>query len=194
MYAQLITTLMAVLSFSAGMPVLYLIAAIFYIIYYLVYHCLILRYHSKTANFNHNLPMASLDYIYWALVLHLFFGMFMFTNEKLIPAVRSDAFGSYAESLMSAYAFTDGSSNLSSLTYSMHSIIYLLVLLAFIIVRLVFDFLQRLFSRLWACLTSCCKSDSNVVGQAAEFTSQNYFKELAIASLKKLYERADKDL
>lgn len=55
-YAQLFTTLMSCLTFSAGMPILYPIAALFYLLHYLVYHCLFLRFYAKTAQFNEQLP------------------------------------------------------------------------------------------------------------------------------------------
>ena len=51
-YTQIFTILLAVMSFSAGMPILYPIAFLFYLIYYFVYHCLFLRYYSKTSTFN----------------------------------------------------------------------------------------------------------------------------------------------
>ena len=80
-YGQLFTMLMACLTFSAGMPILYPIAAVFYLLHYMVYHCLFLRFYAKTSQFNEELPQYSLDVVYWCLVLHLFFGVFMFTND-----------------------------------------------------------------------------------------------------------------
>lgn len=84
------------MTFSPGMPFLYPIAAAFYIVHYLVYHCLFLRHYAKTAQFNHALPQASLNVFQIGIFLHLFFGVFMFTNKQLIPPVAAESLGSYA--------------------------------------------------------------------------------------------------
>lgn len=156
-YANLFTTLLAILTFSPGMPILYPIAALYYIVHYLVYHCLFLRYLKKTAQFNQTLPQASLNVFYIGVVLHLFFGTFMFTNQQLIPPVAAETLGSYAQSLFETYA-ADTEENLL-FTYSIHSIIYTAVLLLFIAIPIVRELLGGLLIYIWRCLCSCCSDE-----------------------------------
>lgn len=80
-YAQIFTTLLCILTFSAGMPVLYAVAAAYYIVYYMVYHYLFLRFYAKTVQFNEQLPQETLSWVYVAIVFHLIFGTFMYSNE-----------------------------------------------------------------------------------------------------------------
>jgi hypothetical protein len=156
-YAQLFTTLLCVLTLSAGMPVLYPIAAAFYIVHYLIYHNLFLRFYAKTVQFNEQLPKESLGVVYAGIVLHLFFGTFMFSNETLIPPVATDALGSNVQIL------TTGSSlegeNLSTFTYSLHSILYTAVLLLAIGLPILYEVLHVLFERISAILFSCCQGE-----------------------------------
>ena len=190
-YAQIFTTLLAVMTFSAGMPALYPIAAAFYIVYYIVYHCLFLRYYSKTATFNQDLPLYSLRYIYLALVLHLVFGLTMLTNEKFIPAVKADAFGNYAESLMEAYGLAENS-KLSGVSYSMHSMIYCAFLLLCIGIPVLLFIVYQFLAGVVDLVLSMCskyKSEDPDIGR-----STNYYLELSFLNLKKLYTRAKNEL
>lgn len=76
----------------------------------------------------------------------------MFINESLIPPVATDALGSAAESLFDRYATStqnDAYDDLSTFTYSMHSIIYTAVLLLFIALPIVYELLHAVFERIW---------------------------------------------
>lgn len=55
-YAQIFTTMWSCLTFSSGMPILYPIAAVFYLVMFYANKYLLLKYFSKTARFGHNLP------------------------------------------------------------------------------------------------------------------------------------------
>ena len=48
-YAQVFTQLWACITFSSGMPVLYVIAFVFFALYYFFYYHLLLRYYGTTS-------------------------------------------------------------------------------------------------------------------------------------------------
>ena len=51
------------MTFSAGLPILYPVAAFSFIMLYLVYKCLLLKYYSKTSEFTQDLPLRSIDFM-----------------------------------------------------------------------------------------------------------------------------------
>lgn len=55
-YAQNFTYLWCVLMFSAGLPILYPFAFIFYFVLYWVYKVLLLKFYARTIKFNEELP------------------------------------------------------------------------------------------------------------------------------------------
>ena len=84
-YAQNFTYLWCVLAYSAGLPILYPLAAVFFMILYWVYKFLLLKYYSKTTKFNEELPMISVAYIKVGIVIHIVFTVFMISNSGLLP-------------------------------------------------------------------------------------------------------------
>ena len=97
-YAQIFTMLWAVMTFSSGMPFLYIISALFYGLYYWVYKYLLFNFYRRTTNFNENLPMLSMGYMRAAIIWHLFIGLFIMTNVDIIEGssqIASDAFQSF---------------------------------------------------------------------------------------------------
>lgn len=63
------------------MPIVYLIGAMFYLLYYWVYKMLLLKYYRRTSNFSEDLPLNSLEYAEFGLILHLFIGSYMLSSR-----------------------------------------------------------------------------------------------------------------
>jgi hypothetical protein len=72
--------LWAVLTFSSGMPFLYPIAALFFLLYFWVYKGLLLFYYQRTSNFDEGLPLMSNDYLSVGIAWHLVVGLIILTN------------------------------------------------------------------------------------------------------------------
>ena len=70
--------------FSSGMPFLYVIAAAFYILYFLIYKFLLLKYYARTSKFSEDLPLESLEYMRYGVIFHIVTGLFMYTNHEII--------------------------------------------------------------------------------------------------------------
>ena len=62
-YAQLFTSIWAIMTYSAGMPVLYPIATLNFFILYWVYKVLIIKFYSQSTMFDQQLPASSIYYL-----------------------------------------------------------------------------------------------------------------------------------
>lgn len=90
-YAQNYTYLCVVLMYSSGLPILYPFATIFYFVLYWVYKGLLLKYYARTTVFDKDIPIESLWWVKFGLVIHLFIGSIMLSNQSFFPASTKDS-------------------------------------------------------------------------------------------------------
>ena len=90
-YAQLFTNMWSCLTYSSGIPLLYPIACVFYIILFWVYKFLLLKHYQKTSRFNERLAVLSVSYIKYGLLFHMIVGCFMYTNSRILSASSEKA-------------------------------------------------------------------------------------------------------
>lgn len=76
--------------YSTGMPILYPFAALFYLILYWVYKGLLLKYYSRTTKFNEEIPMKALGWVKFGLVMHIFIGSLMLSNQNYFPTIQDE--------------------------------------------------------------------------------------------------------
>ena len=78
-FAQLLSTVFVVLTFSSGMPILYAIGFGSVFMAYWIDKFLILRYYRSAAYYTKHLSKAVVSTLPWAVVLHMLFGLYMFS-------------------------------------------------------------------------------------------------------------------
>jgi len=83
-YAQFYTAIWAILSYSSSMPILYPIGALNFLFLHYVYKCLLIKYYRKTESFNQDLAIKSMSYFKIAVVQHLIFGAYMYSNSNIL--------------------------------------------------------------------------------------------------------------
>ena len=88
-YAQNVTYFWCVMTYSTGLPVLYIFGATFYLCLYWVQKTLLLRFYQKTIRFNEKLSIASIWYLKMGIGFHLLIGALMVTQSELLPSERS---------------------------------------------------------------------------------------------------------
>ncbi len=89
-YAQLFTSLWAILTYSGGMPILYPIACLNFFILYWVYKSLLIKFYSKSTMFDHELPISSITYMKVAVIFHVVMTTFMYSSKLLY--IHTDKF------------------------------------------------------------------------------------------------------
>ena len=75
--------------FSTGLPILYPFACIFFFVLYWVYKFLLIKYYKKTTRFNEEIPVESLNYFKFAILMHILIGGAMISNSNLLQADTS---------------------------------------------------------------------------------------------------------
>lgn len=82
-YAQMIVNFCSCLTFSAGLPLLYIIGFFFSTGLYWVYKMLLLKYYRKTTSFNQLLAVRAIEIMQVSVLFHILVGSFIFSNSAV---------------------------------------------------------------------------------------------------------------
>ena len=74
--------------YSTGMPILYPMISIFYFVFYWVYKGLLIKYYGKTTRFNQEIPMASMGWVKFGILIHILIGSIMISNKDFFPRAQ----------------------------------------------------------------------------------------------------------
>ena len=81
-YSRMMSTIFVILLFSSGMPILYFIGAIWFIVTYLSYKVFILKFFKRTITMNRIIPQYSVTFLKACLVVHMIGASFIMTNPE----------------------------------------------------------------------------------------------------------------
>ena len=179
--------------YSAGLPILYPFAAIFYFILYWVYKGLLLKFYEKTTKFNEELPLYTTQWTKIGVLLHGAISLVMFTNSQLIP---NNNFWDMQED----WVTTNYGSFAERVSERFHKKDYAVVYLSFWIgVVCWFVFEATLWEFIWAIIvyirekvTGVTEEEKAMVRESA--WSDDFYKELKIEPLKKLWDKASDEI
>ena len=74
------------MSYSAGMPALYAIGCLNFTVLFWVYKYLLLKQYTKTTAFDQKLCIESMSLFKYAVIFHLFFGAWFYSNSNILSA------------------------------------------------------------------------------------------------------------
>lgn len=83
----MMASLLVVVTYSSGMPVLYMVGALFFGMTYIVNKLVLFKYYQKSLTLNRVVPQYSMQFLSVSLVLHVLFGCFMLTNPGLFETI-----------------------------------------------------------------------------------------------------------
>jgi hypothetical protein len=92
-FSRIMSTLLVMLSYSSGMPVLYIIGAIFFLFTYQVNKIVLYKYYQKSLDLNRVVPEYSMDFLNFCLILHILIGGFMITDPDLFGTFQDSDMG-----------------------------------------------------------------------------------------------------
>lgn len=84
--AQLVSTVFVAMTFSSGLPIMYVICFVSLFITYWVDKILLLRYYRITEGYNKHLSEAIVSTLPFALLFHIFFGYFMLSSPNFLAS------------------------------------------------------------------------------------------------------------
>ena len=82
-YAQIISFLWSTMTFSAGLPVLYPISCLNFIIFYWMYKILLLKFFSKSKKLDQGIARLSIRYMLISVILHITMTGMMFSSNLM---------------------------------------------------------------------------------------------------------------
>lgn len=87
--------MLCVMVYSVSMPLIFVMAFLFYFLFFWVYKTLLLKFYRRTVSFNEDLPMSTIKWIKFSLVVHGLTSIFLISDMNLMPL--SDPFDDFNE-------------------------------------------------------------------------------------------------
>ena len=80
-YSRLMSTMFVIQLYSSGMPILYLNGFIFYLVTFLCNKFLLIYYYQKSRTLSRTIPLFTMQYLKYGLLLHMLAACLMLTNK-----------------------------------------------------------------------------------------------------------------
>lgn len=188
-YAQNFTYFWCVLMYSAGLPILYPFACLFYMVLYWVYKGLLLKFYARTTKFNEELPLFAIFYIKVGIVLHGVSSLFILSNTELLYSEEERQQWKLIERLR-------GGTLIQQIKGRLLYKDFILIYIAFwLIIVVAYVFKKTIL----ACIGNCLGwlfTQNNLVHpeKRSSVHSNDFYKELNIKFLKDLYLKASHEI
>ena len=93
-YSRMMSTMFVILMYSSGMPFMYFIGAIFYVVTFCVNKFLLIYFYKKSRTLTRTIPLFSVDFLKYGLLLHIVCAIFMLTNSSAFETIEPADLGS----------------------------------------------------------------------------------------------------
>jgi hypothetical protein len=80
-YSRMMSTMFVIQMYSSGMPILYLNGFVFYTVTYWANKVLLIYYYQKSRTLTRTIPLFTMDYLKYGLLLHMLAACLMLTNK-----------------------------------------------------------------------------------------------------------------
>ena len=178
--------------YSSGLPILYPLGMVFYIILYWVYKGLILKYYQKTTSFNERLAIDSISYIKYGLVVHMLVGGFMYTNSRILSSsneLKLQQISDYVNLIKNRY-FNDRFSTAYSQLYAA---VFIVIIIIYLFKSVIINFFGSIVYRILCC-TCCMKRRKSITETKSVVESEDIYSDLSLINLAEFYKRVAGDL
>lgn len=176
--ASVFVQLWSCLLYAPGMPVMYPIACIFFLVLYGVQKFLLTKEYSRSTSFNEDLPLNSIPFMYLGYFYHAAVGLFMFSNTKLLSSVGDDSISSLGSFFFASSSFAQRFNGLHNTIFICFNIIVVAALI-----------IKWFFFEGFIAMLKCCCSKKTVKGclksadlhrRDRKFKSNDFYAELSI--------------
>jgi hypothetical protein len=83
-FSRMMSILLVCMSYSSGMPILYLGAFFYFSATYLVNKVLLFQYYKKTTTLDRTLPLYTMSFLKYSIIIHMFVALLMFSNPQVL--------------------------------------------------------------------------------------------------------------
>jgi hypothetical protein len=91
--AQILSTIFVTMTYSSGLPILYLVAALSFVVGYWTDKALLLKYYSLTPGLTKELTSHVIGLLLWAVPIHLAFSGIIFSSPEILKSQSIEWFG-----------------------------------------------------------------------------------------------------
>ena len=84
-YANMMTVTFVVMMYGSGMPILYIVAVLQYLVAYWVDKTIFFKCYQKPDTTDMTMIRGTIDMFFFAVVLHLIGGVLMYSNSSILP-------------------------------------------------------------------------------------------------------------
>lgn len=92
-FSRMMSTLLVIVCYSSGLPVLYIMGFIFFTTTFLVNKMMIIKFFQKSLDLNRVVPLYSIQFLTMSLFIHISMGCFMMTNPNLFQTEAQAGMG-----------------------------------------------------------------------------------------------------
>lgn len=89
-YSRMMSTMFVIQMYSSGMPILYFNGFIFYTVTYCVNKFLLINYYQKSRTLTRTIPLFTMEYLKYGILLHLMAACLMLTNKLAFVTKNRD--------------------------------------------------------------------------------------------------------
>jgi hypothetical protein len=145
-YAKLLSALFVILTFSTGMPLLFFLYFLMLLVMYWIDKITCLRYSGKPPLYSEDLILSIAKTIPAALIIHMIFGIYIFSNEEIFPSnISFNNFYKEFDELIQTSEFFE---KIFQKCYK--CLPYTLEMLLFLVIFLLEDFIDFIVARIQA--------------------------------------------
>lgn len=83
-YSKVTVAFLALTIYASGMPLLYPIALLTFVLIYLFHKCVVLKHYRKSKMFNEDLPLLSIVFIKWSIFFHILLSTLILCTDSII--------------------------------------------------------------------------------------------------------------
>ena len=83
-FSRMMSILLVCMSYSSGMPILYVGGFFYFTLTYIVNKVMLFQYYKKTTNLDRTLPLYTMTFLKYSIFIHMFIGVLMFSNSQVL--------------------------------------------------------------------------------------------------------------
>jgi len=143
-YANMMTVTFVVMMYGSGMPILYVVAALFYFVAYWVDKTIFFKCYQKPETTDMTIIHGTIDMLFFAVALHLIGGVLMYSNSNILPVDTKNLSAQYYTE-MKEYTDYYSFGNVNSNQMIIYICIFMVVIVSYVVWRYFYDALIWLY-------------------------------------------------
>jgi len=148
-YANILVVVWMTMTYGSGIPIMYLIACVYFFVSYWSDKMLIFYNYRKPIHFDEKMAMRTLWWFKLAIVFHLIVGVLMLSNSHILPTKEEHSDIDYADDNINSYLTSYSFGNTGTVHMAFFILITGGIIVVYIVWRLIVHNCYMCFRRVW---------------------------------------------